>query len=163
VAEGLRRALTDDEGLRVGRVEPLTASVRSASATSQFSMSLVSAFAGVAIVLAIASLYGLTALIIGRRTKEIAVRFALGARSWDVARVLLQRTLGLSAAGIVCGVTMSLGLTSALQSALFGVAANDVRTYVAVAIGFVLVSLVVGGAAVRRVFRIDPMRALQVD
>ena len=96
----MRRALGGGDGLRVSRVEPLTAMVRAASATNRFSMSVVSAFAGVAITLALAGLYGLLALMVGRRTREIAVRFALGARTSDVVLGLLQRTVALAVAGI---------------------------------------------------------------
>jgi ABC-type antimicrobial peptide transport system permease subunit len=137
--------------------------VRAASAANRFSMSVVSAFAGVAITLALAGLYGLLALMIGRRTREIAVRFALGARTADVARSLAQRTAGLAGAGVACGLTLSVALSSAFRGVLFGVAPNDLRTYLGVAVGFILVSLMVALVAIRRVVRIDPVRALQME
>ena len=163
LGDGMRRAVGGGDGLRVSRVEPLTAMVRAASATNRFSMSVVSAFAGVAITLALAGLYGLLALMVGRRTREIAVRFALGARTSDVVLSLLQRTVAFAVAGIAVGLTASLWLGAALRGVLFGIAPNDPRTYLGVALGFVVISVIVGGLAIRGVVRIDPIRALQTD
>jgi putative ABC transport system permease protein len=91
------------------------------------------------------------------------VRFALGAKPWDVVRMMVRRTLALVVTGIVVGVVAGVSLSGVLRSVLFGVSATDPRTYAAVAIGFVLLALVVGAVPIRRALRIDPVRVMQTE
>ena len=116
LADPVRRTLADSRGLRLGRLETLTAMVRRASASQRVTTSLVSAFAGCAVVLAAVGLYGLLALVVGRRTRELAVRFALGATPWHVTRLIVGRTLTLAAAGIALGMAASISLSGILGS-----------------------------------------------
>ena len=103
----------------------MTALLRQASVAQRFSMSLVAVFAGTAVVLATVALYGLLALLVGRRTREIGVRLALGATRWDVARLILNRTLPLVLIGVVIGMVASGAFGRVLQSLLFGISATD--------------------------------------
>ena len=120
-------------------------------------------FAGTAVVLAVVALYGLLALLVGRRTREIGVRLALGATPWDVARVIVHRTLVLVGVGIVIGMVASGVMSRILQSALFGVSATDPRTYAAVAIGFLVLAAAVSAIPIRRALKIDPVRIINVE
>lgn len=162
LVDEVRQQWPTGEG-RIGRVETMTALIRQASAAQRFSMSLVTAFAGTAVVLAVVALYGLLALLVGRRTREIGVRLALGATSWDVARLIGHRTLTLVLVGVVVGTMASGAMSRIIQSSLFGVSATDLRTYAAVALGFLLLSAAVSTVPIRRALKIDPVRIINVE
>ena len=153
LVDDVRQRWPAGRGLRLGRVETMTALVRQASAAQRFSMSLVAMFAGTAVVLAVVALYGLLALLVGRRTREIGVRLALGASSWDVARLIVHRTLVLVLIGIAIGTVASGAMSRVVQAVLFGVSATDLRTYAAVALGFLLLAAAVSAVPIRRALR----------
>ena len=163
LGETLRQTLSEGQGFGVRRLETMTAIVRQASAPQRFSMGLVTTFACSALVLAVVGLYGLLALIVGRRAKEFGVRFALGARPSHVVRMMVRRTLALAVAGVALGLLASFSLSGALRSVLFGVSPNDSRTYAAVGVGFVLLALGVSAIPIRRALLIDPVRLMQAE
>lgn len=163
LVDALRQRWPTGQGLQLRGVETMTALIRRASAAQRFSMSLVAVFAGTAVVLAVVALYGLLALLVGRRTREIGVRLALGATSWDVARLIVHRTLVLVLAGIVIGTMASGAMSRIVQSVLFGVSATDPRTYAVVALGFLLLAAVVSAVPIRRALKIDPVRIINVE
>jgi putative ABC transport system permease protein len=132
-------------------------------ARPRFTMLLLGAFAGTALLLAALGLYGVIAFWVTQRTREIGVRVALGAQYRDVLRLVLLHGLSLSTAGIAIGVAVTLGLGRVLSSLLYGVAPTDLMT-------LVLSSLVLGGVAMaaaylpaRRAARVDPIVALRAD
>jgi putative ABC transport system permease protein len=137
--------------------------LREASVSQRFTMNLVSAFAATAVTLAIIGLYGLLAFLIARRTKEIGVRVALGAKHWDVVRTVAGRTLLLVALGIAGGLAASFALSDAVRSSLFGVSPLDPVTYLSVAVAFLVVSIAAGTLPTLRALRIDPMRVLRAE
>ena len=163
LVDDLRQRWPSGLGLRLGRVETMTALLRQASVAQRFSMSLVAVFAGTAVVLATVALYGLLALLVGRRTREIGVRLALGATRWDVARLILNRTLPLVVIGVVIGMVASGAFGRVLQSLLFGISATDPRTYAAVTMGFLLLGAVASAVPIRRALTIDPVRIINVE
>jgi predicted permease len=163
LVDDLRQRWPAGVGLRLGRVETMASLLRQASVAQRFSMSLVAVFAVTAVTLAVVGLYGLLALLVGRRAREIGVRLALGATRWDVARLILDRTLPLVLIGVVIGMVASGALSRVLQSLLFGVSATDPRTYVAVAAGFLLLGAAASAAPIRRALNIDPVRIINVE
>lgn len=163
LVDDLRQRWPVGQGLRLGRVETMTALLRQASAAQRFSMSLVAMFAGTAVILAVVALYGLLALLVGRRTREIGVRLALGATRWDITRLIVNRTLLLVLIGVVIGMVASGVLSRVVQSVLFGISATDLRTYAAVAVGFLLLAAVVSAVPIRRALKIDPVRIINVE
>ncbi|MGQ0734355.1 MAG: ADOP family duplicated permease [Acidobacteriota bacterium] len=163
VAGPARGALTADARLGLGRIVTLDSLLAEASAAQRFSMALVSAFAGTATLLASVGFYGLLALLVGRRTKEIGVRVALGAGPRGIVAILARRTATLAALGIVLGLAASTALGGAVRSALFGVSPDDPATYAAVALGFGVLATVVAALPAWRALRIDPLRALQAE
>ena len=163
LVDELRQRWPAGQGLRLGRVETMTALIRQASAAQRFSMSLVAVFAATAVVLAVVALYGLLALLVGRRTREIGVRLALGATSWDVARLIVHRTLALVLVAILIGMVASGAMSRIVQSVLFGVSATDLSTYAAVAAGFLLLAAAVSAIPIRRALKIDPVRIISVE
>ncbi len=135
---------------------------RTLSARS-LTMSLLSAFAGAALLLAALGIYGVLSYSVAQRTRELAVRAALGAQRRELLRLVLRSGLRVVVTGMVIGVGAAALLTRTLDALLFGVSHNDVWSYA----GAVAVILVVGVAAIlipaRRATRLDPMIALQAE
>src|SRR5204863_401223 len=104
----------------------------SSLATRRFNLTLILAFAGAALLLAVAGIYGVMAYSVTRRTREIGVRIALGAARGDVLRLVLGQGLWTTAIGVAIGIAGSLALTRTMQSLLFGVSPTDALTLVAV-------------------------------
>lgn len=126
-----------------------------------FNLALLGAFAGSALVLAVAGIYGVMAYSVTRRRREIGVRVALGASPGHVRRMVLGQGLATTAAGAACGLLGALALTRTLESFLFGVTPTDPAA-------FAIVVAVLGGAALlacylpaRRATRTDPVEAMR--
>lgn len=113
--------------------------------------------------LAAIGLYGVTAFSVARRTREIAVRMALGAERASVLRMVLRDVAAMAAIGIVVGIGLSLGLGRYVQSQLYGVPARDVLTVGVAALVLAGVALASGWLPARRASRVDPMRALREE
>lgn len=122
---------------------------------------LSSAFGGLALFLSCIGVYGTMAYRVSRRTHEIGIRLALGARRSDVLWLITKECLILVARGLVTGVAIALASTGIVASQLFEIRASDPLTFVAVAILLVFVALVACYFPARRAMRIDPMVALR--
>jgi ABC-type antimicrobial peptide transport system permease subunit len=124
---------------------------------------LLLAFGAVALLLSSIGIYGMLAYLVTRRTAEIGIRMALGARSGDVVAMVLRESIVPVISGLAIGAAITLAATQWINSLLFGVSAHDPRT-MAVSI---LVFLSIAGAAAflpaRRAARIDPLRALRTE
>jgi predicted permease len=142
-------------------VAVMTGVVSEALARPRFVTSIFAAFALVALVLSALGLYGLLAYSTARRTREIGVRVAVGARPSDVGRLVLREAMQLTVTGIACGVAIAWAATRLLRNQLYGVKSTDVVTF-AVAVGLLLaVALLACGLPVRRALRVDPVEALR--
>jgi ABC-type antimicrobial peptide transport system permease subunit len=108
-------------------------------------------------------LYGVIAFVVARRTKEIGVRMALGARRPDIVRLVLRQGLTLVGIGLVLGLAGSVGVTRFLKTLLFGVTATDPVTFVGISALVVLVALAACYLPARRATRVDPMQALRYE
>jgi predicted permease len=123
-----------------------------------------SAFFGVAAgILACVGLYGLMSFLVLRRTGEIGLRLALGARPSQVLRMILRESLMLVGLGIVLGLMLATGAGRSIQSMLFGLSSVDPLTYGFVAVVLVAVTLLASVQPARRATRIDPMTALRSE
>jgi predicted permease len=123
-----------------------------------------SGFFGVlALLLACIGLYGLLSYEVSRRTREIGIRVALGARQGDVLRMVVGQGFILVLAGLVAGVGVALGVTRYLNSMLYDVHANDPATMLAVGALLGLVALVACYVPARRAMAVDPMVALRYE
>ncbi len=129
----------------------------------RFNLTLVGAFALTALLLAVAGIYGVTAYSVARRTHELGIRIALGARAGDVLRLVLGQGLLTAAAGLAIGIGGSFVLTRTIQSLLFGVGANDPVTFAGVALLLTLVTLLACYIPARRATKVDPMVALRYE
>ncbi len=120
-------------------------------------------FGSTALVLALAGVYGVMAYSVARRRREIGVRIALGARSSDVMRLVLGRAVGLTVLGVGIGVAGSLAVTRVLNGIIFGVSANDPKTFIVTPLLLAGAALLASYIPARRAARVDPMVALRAE
>jgi len=122
---------------------------------------LAAAFGGLALLLASIGLYGVLAFWVGRRTREIGVRMALGARSSSVVGLVLAQGMTLVGCGLISGVPLAMLVTRVLAGSLYGVPAVDPIAYSVSVAALVAVALIAQLFPARRAARVDPMTALR--
>lgn len=138
--------------------------VRAASvAPRRFVLLLVSVFGGLALLLAGVGVYGVMALVVGERTREMGVRLALGAEPRSVLRMVLGQATRLAAAGIALGIAAAWLMTPLLESQLFGIRPADPVTFAAVPMVLLAVAALAAFIPARRAMRVDPLAALRVE
>jgi predicted permease len=120
-------------------------------------------FGAVAVVLAAVGLFGLMSYSVARRTNEIGIRMALGARSQDVVRLVLGESLMLVAAGVAIGVAIALAAGQLVAKLLFGLPPTDIYSTAGAVLLMLMVSMAAGYLPARRASRIDPMTALHAE
>jgi predicted permease len=152
-----------DPQLALGNVRTMDEVISRSTASRRFSLVLVGSFAALALVLAAIGIYAVLAYSVVRRTHEIGVRMALGARGGDVVRLVLGQGLCVAAIGIVFGVAGALGLTRFLRTLLYEVQPTDPLTFAAVLLLLVSIAAAASYLPVRRAMRVDPMVALRYE
>ena len=122
---------------------------------------LIGAFSSVALLLAIAGIYGVISYSVGQRAQEISVRMAMGAQKEDVLSQVVRQGMRLVAIGVVVGLAISLAGRSMVAGLLVGVEATDPRIYGGVTLLLVAVAALANYLPARRAAALDPMRALR--
>ena len=134
-----------------------------ASARRRFQTSLLTIFAAIALFLALVGLYGLMTYSVSRRTREVGIRMALGAKRLDVMLLVLKKAVLLLALGLISGLVASWFAARAIQAFLFGIGRHDPTTVLSVC-GLLAVSgLIAAFIPARRAASVDPMQALRTD
>ena len=164
-ATGLTSALRStvqaiDPSLPIAHVRTLEQVIADSVAPRRLSVVLLTAFAGIALVLASVGIYGVMSFLVVQRTHEIGVRMALGAQRSDVLRLVIAHAGVLIGAGTILGLIVALFSTSILRSVLYEVSALDLPTFLFVTFTLALVALVASYIPARRATRADPMIAL---
>jgi putative ABC transport system permease protein len=134
-----------------------------ANGRARFQTWLLAVFAAAAALLAAVGIYGVMSYAVSRRSREIGVRMALGARPGEVLRLIVGQGMGVAAAGAAAGLAAALVLTRLMRSLLYGVPPTDLATYAAVAAGLLVIALVASYVPARRAARIDPATALRAE
>ncbi len=150
-------------GLPVAHIRSMQQVVGESTARNDFYMTLLTIFAGVALLLAAIGVYGLMAYSVQQRTQEIGVRMALGASPQQVRRMVVVQGMQLALVGVVIGVGSALGLTRLMSSLLYGVKPWDPITIALVAVLLSGVTLLATYLPARRASRVDPIVALRYE
>ena len=129
----------------------------------RYPLVLISVAALAALALAVVGVYGLIAFAVARRTRELAIRMALGAQDRSVVALVVRHGVGLAAAGIGLGIAAALALTRFLSGLLYGVSPADATVYAAVSAGLVIVTTAASWLPARRATRVDPGIVLRAE
>lgn len=130
---------------------------------ARIAAALFGSFGMLALALAAIGLYGVMSFGVSKRTREIGIRLALGARSADVLRMIVLQGMTLTIIGMVIGLLLAFGLTRLMKSLLFGVSATDPLTFIVIVILLSLAALLACFLPARRAARTDPMTALRCE
>jgi putative ABC transport system permease protein len=162
LANQIRNAIRAVEhGAPISAVRTMSAVVDDATASTRFNMSLLGAFAGIALTLAAVGIYAVMNYSVARRTQEIGIRMALGAHPRTVLASVVGEGVKLAAAGAGTGVVIALGLTRLMRGLLYGVTPTDGLTFAGVAVLLFGVATFAAWLPARHATRIDPARALR--
>jgi putative ABC transport system permease protein len=135
--------------------------VSNAAAAPRFRAVLLGSFATLALILAAIGIYGVVSYSVAQRTREMAIRLALGAMSGGVIRLVLREALAPVVLGILIGVPAAWALARVLATLLFGVTATDPSVFVLVPLALVAVAGLAAFVPARRAVRTDPMHTLR--
>ena len=129
----------------------------------RLNLTLLSLFAGIALVLAIVGIYGVMSYSVTQRTHEIGIRMAIGARPRDVFTMILGHGMKLALIGVVIGLIGAFALTRLMASMLFGVEPTDATTYAGIAVLLIGVSLLACYLPGRRATKVEPTISLRYE
>ncbi|MBZ5602247.1 MAG: ABC transporter permease [Acidobacteriia bacterium] len=150
-----------DKNLAVQNIRTLDESLGEWVAVRRFVMDLLGAFAGLALLLAAAGIYGVLAYSVSQRTREIGIRMAIGASAADVLRLIVHEGLGMALAGVAAGIAGALAVSRLLSGLLFGVQPTDPWTFAVGAIALGIVAVLASIIPAARAARLAPLDALR--
>jgi putative ABC transport system permease protein len=159
------RSIAEDQNpnVPVGQVQSLEEIVSGSISDFRSTIRVFLSFAAAAILLAAIGIYGLVSHWVTQRTYEIGLRLAIGATRKQVVSMILSHGLRVALYGIAAGILTALAATRLLTSLLYGVASTDPRTFAAVALLVLAVTLAATAFPAWRASRIDPVTSLRVD
>jgi putative ABC transport system permease protein len=137
--------------------------ISESSATPRFATQLLTAFSGLAVLLAIVGIYGLISYYTSRRTHEIGIRMAVGAQRTDVILLVLKEGMLLAGLGIAIGILAALAFARSLASLLYGMPTADFLSFAGAAALLAIVAMVACWLPARRAMRIAPIEALRYE
>ena len=158
IREAIRQ---QDAELAVFGLESMDDAIARSVSERRFTMLILGLLAAVALLLSAIGIHGVLSYAVGQRTREIGIRVALGAHPGRVRTLVLLDGLRLAALGAAFGVAGALALSRVLTTLLYGVAATDVRTFVAVPILLCAVAVAASYFPARRATRVDPIAAIR--
>jgi predicted permease len=152
-----------DDKLPIFGVTTLNEQMQNNLSQERLIAQLVSFFGALALILACIGLYGVMAQGVARRTSEIGIRMALGARGGNIALMILRETLYLVLAGLVIGVPAALIGAKLISAQLFGLSPTDPLTLIGAAVVLTVVAMLAGYLPARRASRVNPLNALRYE
>jgi putative ABC transport system permease protein len=147
----------------ISEVRTMSAVVSEAVSTPASTTLLFVAFAGLALLLGMVGIYGVLAFLVSKRTREIGIRIALGARRRDVLWLVLREGAKFGALGIATGLAGAFVVTRWISSELYGVSSADPLTFTSVGVLMALVTMLACYLPARRALAIDPLSALRLE
>jgi predicted permease len=163
LAASVQRAVREIDPMLVVRAASMESMLATSLAPHRFTAILLSAFAGLAIVLAAVGLFGVVSYVVELRRREFGVRVALGAQQHQVLGLVLREGLALTALGLAIGIALALALAHLLKSLLYGVQPTDGGVVAASALALGAIALLAAYIPARRAGRTDPMIALRTE
>lgn len=163
LVDEVRQAVASVDNVPIFLVKTLQAQTEDSFLRERLLATISSFFGGVALLLACLGLYGLMAYAVARRTAEIGIRMALGARLREIIWLVLRETLWLVLAGIGLGVPLAIWISRNAKALLFGVTAADPVIMAVSVAALIGVAVLAGYLPARRASRIDPMVALRYE
>ena len=145
----------------VGRVATLDELMEASTAQPRFRTFLLGSFAGIALLLSAIGIYGVMAYTVSRRTREVGVRMALGARPVDILKLIFGQSMTLTLLGVGFGLVGAYAVTRVMKTLLFGVTSTDPFTFTSVTLLLCSVALLASYIPARRAMGVDPMAALR--
>jgi predicted permease len=152
-----------DPSLPLSNIQTMEEIVAASTATRRFTVILLGAFAGLALILALVGIYGVMSYSVSRQTAEIGVRMALGATNDRVLRQILLKGMKPVVVGIAVGLVAALLLSRLMTNLLFGVTARDPLTYAAVAALLAVTAVLACVIPARQALRVDVVSALRAE
>jgi ABC-type antimicrobial peptide transport system permease subunit len=164
LAADLRRTVRAvDPGVPLHNVLTMDEVISESLATRRLYLWLLVLFAGIALTLSAAGLYGVISYLVAQRTREIGMRMALGAQARDVIALMMRQGSRLTAVGILVGVGVAIAVTRWLESMLDGVSARDPITFLSITGLLALVALLATFIPASRAARVNPILAIRKD
>ena len=163
LSETIRRRIASRNPDVPVKVSTMEGTLETASETPRFRTVLLVSFAGVALVLAVAGIYGVLSYVVTQRIPELGVRIALGAAPSSILALVLRQGATLAAIGLAVGLALSLVLVRFLDGMLFGVTPRDPWIFVTVTLAVAVVTVAACLIPGRRAVRVDPMVALRAE
>ena len=160
VTEAIREV---DPTAAVSAFRPMVDVMSRSVGRGRFYLALLGIFAGVALVLAVAGLYGVMSYTVVQRTRELGIRSALGSTAGRTTAMIVRQGLGLVAIGLTVGLIAALGLTRLLRTMLFGVSPLDAATWISVPLLLAAAALLAILIPARRASTIAPMVAMREE
>jgi predicted permease len=152
-----------DSDVVVYDISTMDSRVSRSLARQRFSMDMLGAFAGFALLLAAVGVYGVMSYLVTQGTRDIGVRIALGAQQSDILRLVLKQGMMLTLVGIIAGLAGAAALSRVMGSLLFGVNSTDFVTFTSVAILLTIIAFAACYIPARRAMRVDPLVALRYE
>ncbi len=167
-SEGLmnevRRAVWSvDPNLPLADVHTLDYFYARSMARTSFTLVMLAVAGGMALLLGIVGLYGVIAYSVSQRRREIGIRMALGAQHQELTGMFVRHALGLTGAGVACGLAAAPALTRLMSSLLFGVRPFDPVTYGAVSLGLTATAALASYLPARRAAAVNPVESLRAE
>jgi hypothetical protein len=150
-------------GVPIYQVSTMQQKIGATLEKSHFATSLLTLFAGIALVLAAVGIYGVLSHLFAQRTRDIGVRMALGATRAQIGRNVLGCGLRLIVAGLALGLACAFASARLLSSLLYGVRSTDTLTFAGASFALTAVALVSSYMPARRAMRVDPLTALRYE
>jgi putative ABC transport system permease protein len=164
VANAIRVAVhAVDPTAAVADVAPMPELISHSLGQPRFYVSMLMSFAGVALVLTIAGLYGILSYAVAQRTRELGIRLALGSPRARLVRLVTGEGLALVIVGIAIGLAGSFGLTRLMTSMLYGVSPLDARTWLLAALSLLLPTVIATLIPALRASKADPVVAMRIE
>jgi ABC-type antimicrobial peptide transport system permease subunit len=152
-----------DADLPLYRIRTMNAWIDQSLARPRFAMSLLTLFAGLALVLAAIGIYSLMGFLVSQSTREIGIRIAIGATEKHVVAHVLRQGMAMAAVGALVGGVAALGAGQLMSSLLFGVGSGDPLTFVFSLAGLAAIAAIAIYVPARRASRTDPIDSLRME